>query len=309
MSETSVARRGTSASNRPITTTSYRVRRVLIEWGLVLFSVIGIILVIAPLVWMALSGFKSREDLITIPIRLLPRVWYPSNYVQIFEVTPLGRGMLNSAFTGAVICATTVFLSTMGGYAFAKIEFPGREVLFLIILSTMMVPFFLRAIPLFVMMAGAKPLWPFWFLRVRWVNTYQAQVVPHLVSAFGIFMLRQFMLDIPDDLVDAARIDGSSEFGILWRIMLPMVKPAAAALTIFTFVWNWNQLFWPMLVAKTESMYSLSVAVYYMQDFYSRNENLIMAAGTLTIIPPIIVFLFLQERIVEGVTLTGLKGV
>lgn len=298
-----------SADNRPLSATSYQTRRKLGEWGLVLFSVAGIVIIVIPLVWMALSGFKSREDLITIPIRLLPRLWYPSNYVQIFRVTPLGRSMLNSAFTGAVICASTVGLSTMGGYAFAKIRFPGRETLFVIILSTMMVPFFLRAIPLFVMVAGAQPLWPFWFLRVRWVNTYAAQIAPHLVSAFGIFMLRQFMMDIPDDLVDAARIDGCSEFGILWRIMLPMVKPAAAALTIFTFVWNWNQLFWPMLVAKTDRMYSLSVAVYFMQDFYDRNENLIMAAGTLTIIPPIIVFLILQERIVEGVTLSGLKGV
>jgi multiple sugar transport system permease protein len=288
---------------------SPRLRRSLSEWGLVAFSVLGIAITIAPLLWMALSGFKSREDLITIPIRVLPARWYLSNYRQIFKVTPLASGMLNSAFTGAVICVTTVGLSTMGGYAFAKIRFPGRETLFLIILSTMMVPFFLRAIPLFVMMAGAQPLWPFWFLRVKWINTYMAQIAPHLVSAFGIFMFRQFMMDIPDDLVDAARIDGCSELGILWRIMLPMVKPAASALTIFTFVWNWNQLFWPMLVAKSDRMYSLSVAVYYLQDFYDRNENLIMAAGTLTIIPPIIVFLVLQERIVEGVALTGLKGV
>ena len=296
-----------STSDRPIT--RYQVRRRLTEWGLVVFSVVGIIIIVAPLVWMALSGFKSREDVITIPIRILPKVWYPSNYVSIFKVTPLATGMLNSAFTGTLICLTTVGLSAMGGYAFAKIDFPGRQVLFLLILSTMMVPFFLRAIPLFVMMAGAQPMWPFWFLRVRWVDTYQAQVVPFLVSAFGIFMMRQFMMDIPDDLVDAARVDGCSEFGILWRIMLPMVKPAAAALTIFTFVWNWNQLFWPLLVTKTNEMYPLSVALFYMQDFYENNENLIMAAGTLSIIPPIIVFLILQERIVEGVTLSGLKGV
>ena len=296
-----------AVENRPIS--PYRVRRLVSEWGLVLFSVIGILIIVAPLVWMTLSGFKSRDDLITIPIRILPKIWYPSNYLEIFRVTPLGSGMLNSAFIGVIICTTTVALSTMGGYAFAKIEFPGRQVLFLIILSTMMVPFFLRAIPLFVMMAGAQPLWPFWFLRVNWVNTYQAQVFPFLVSAFGIFMLRQFMMDIPDDLVDAARIDGCSEFSILWRIMLPMVKPAAAALTIFTFVWNWNQLFWPLLVTKTNEMYPLSVALFFMQDFYENNENLVMAAGTLSVIPPIIVFLVLQERIVEGVTLTGLKGV
>jgi len=273
------------------------------------FSVIGVIVIIAPLAWMAVSGFKSREEFVTVPIRVLPRKWHPSNYVQIFQVTPLGTAMLNSTFVGAIICAATVVLSTMAGYAFAKLRFPGREALFIIILSTMMVPFFLRAMPLYIMMAGVQPLWPFWFLRVKWINTYQAQIVPHVASAFGIFMLRQFMLDIPDELIDAARIDGCSEFGILWRIMLPLIKPAASALIIFTFIWNWNQLFWPMLVAKKENMYPLSLAILFMRDMYDRNENLIMAAGTLSIIPPIIVFLILQERIVEGVTLSGLKGV
>jgi multiple sugar transport system permease protein len=296
-----------SATNRPVT--SYRVQRLVSEWGLIVFSVIGIIIIIAPLLWMALSGFKSREDVIRVPIRILPEKWYPLNYVQIFKVTPLSTAMLNSAFIGVVICAATVVFSTMAGYAFAKLRFPGRETLFLIILSTMMVPFFLRAMPLYVMMAGVQPLWPFWFLKVKWINTYQAQIIPHIASAFGIFMLRQFMMDIPDELIDAARIDGASEFGILWRIMLPLVKPAASALVIFTFIWNWNQLFWPMLVAKREPMYPLSLAILFLRDMYDRNENLIMAAGTLSIIPPIIVFLIFQERIVEGVTLTGLKGV
>jgi multiple sugar transport system permease protein len=269
----------------------------------------GIMVIIAPLLWMALSGFKSREDFISVPVRVLPREWFPSNYVQIFKATPLGIAMVNSAFIGVVICGATVVFSSMAGYAFAKLRFPGRETLFLIILSTMMVPFFLRAMPLYIMMAGVQPLWPFWFLRVRWINTYQAQIIPHVASAFNIFMLRQFILDVPDELIDAARIDGCSEFSILWTIVLPLIKSAVSAMVIFTFIWNWNQLFWPMLVAKTDNMYALSLAILTLRDDYDWNRNLIMAAGTLSIIPPIIVFLILQERIVEGVTLTGLKGV
>ncbi|HEY65893.1 MAG TPA: carbohydrate ABC transporter permease, partial [Caldilineae bacterium] len=210
---------------------------------------------------------------------------------------PLGRALLNSFFIGGCVTAGVIITSTVSGYAFAKLRFPGRDILFLVILSTMMVPFFLQAIPLFVLMA-----------RLGWINSYQALIVPGLCSAFGIFVMRQFMLTIPTDLIDAARIDGCSEFGILWRIMLPLIKSAAAALGIFTFVFSWQDLFWPLLVAKKPDYFPAQLAVYYIQGQYGDYTSLLMAAGTVTILPSLIMFLILQERMVKGVALTGLKG-
>jgi multiple sugar transport system permease protein len=250
-----------------------------------------------PIFWMAISGFKALEEVRAIPAQLFPTVWQWQNYVQIWQVTPLARAFLNSLIIGGALMTGVVTTSTMAGYAFAKLRFPGRDILFVLILSTLMVPFFLQAIPLFVIMA-----------RLHWINTYQAQIVPFLASGFGIFLMRQFMFTIPTELIDAARIDGCSEFGILWRIMLPLVKPAAAALAIFTFIFSWQDLFWPLLVAKKAAYYPIQLAIYYIQGQYNSFEHLLMAAGTIAILPPMIMFLILQERMVQGFTLTGLKG-
>jgi len=144
--------------------------------------------------------------------------------------------------------------------------------------------------------------------RLGWINTYQALIVPGLCSSFGIFLMRQFMLTIPTELMDSARIDGCSEFGILWRIMLPLIKSAAAALSIFTFVFSWHDLFWALLVAKQRAVYPIQLAIYYIQGQYGDYTALLMAAGSIAILPPLIIFLILQERMVEGVTLTGMKG-
>ena len=161
-----------------------------------------------------------------------------------------------------------------------------------------MVPFFLPAIPLFVFFAGT----------LGWTNTYQIQIVPFLTSAYGIFLMRQFMLTIPTDYIDSGRIDGASEVGILLRIVLPMLKSPAAALGIFTFVFAYNDLFWPMLVAKDLDYYPIQMAVLYFRTSYDALEHYQMAASTLALVPVIIAYLILQERMVQGVTLTGLKG-
>ncbi len=258
---------------------------------------VGALVMASPLLWMVITAFKSQEEARAIPLRLFPTVWRWQNFIEIWQVTPLGRALLNSFFIGGCITAGVVASSTISGYAFAKLRFPGRDVLFILILSTMMVPFFLQAIPLFVIMA-----------KLGWINTYQALIVPGLVSAFGIFLMRQFMLTIPTELIDAARIDGCSEFGILWRIMLPLVKSAAAALSIFAFIFSWQDLFWPLLVAKRPEYFPAQLAVYYIQGQYGDYTSLLMAAGTVTILPSLIMFLILQERMVKGVTLTGMKG-
>ncbi|HEY64765.1 MAG TPA: carbohydrate ABC transporter permease [Caldilineae bacterium] len=274
-----------------------RVRRIFVDTAVSFFILVGAFVMASPLLWMVITAFKSQEEARAIPLKLFPTVWRWQNFVEIWQVTPLGRALLNSFFIGGCVTAGVIITSTISGYAFAKLRFPGRDILFMVILSTMMVPFFLQAIPLFVIMA-----------RLGWINSYQALIVPGLCSAFGIFVMRQFMLTIPTDLIDAARIDGCSEFGILWRIMLPLIKSAAAALGIFTFVFSWQDLFWPLLVAKKPDYFPAQLAVYYIQGQYGDYTSLLMAAGTVTILPSLIMFLILQERMVKGVALTGLKG-
>jgi len=276
---------------------SLRFRSLLTGLFILAFALVGTITMFLPIFWMAISGFKSLEEIRAIPPQLFPEVWLWQNYVAVWQVTPLGRSFLNSLFIGLSQVAGVVITSTMAGYAFAKLRFPGRDIMFVMILSTLMVPFFLQAIPLFVIMA-----------RLGWINTYQAQIVPFLASGFGIFLMRQFMLTVPTELIDAARIDGCSEFGVLWRIVLPLVKSAAAALSIFVFISSWQDLFWPLLVAKQANYYPIQQAIYFIQGQYDANEHLLMAAGTMAILPPLIMFIILQERMVQGITLTGLKG-
>lgn len=276
---------------------SVKFRSVFSDALVTLIILVGALVMASPLLWMVITAFKSQEEARAIPLRLFPTIWRWQNFVEIWQVTPLGRALLNSFFIGGCVTAGVVVSSTISGYAFAKLRFPGRDALFVLILSTMMVPFFLQAIPLFVIMA-----------KLGWINTYQALIVPGLVSAFGIFLMRQFMLTIPTELIDAARIDGCSEFGILWRIMLPLVKSAAAALSIFTFIFSWQDLFWPLLVAKKPDYFPAQLAVYYIQGQYGDYTSLLMAAGTVTILPSLIMFIILQERMVKGVTLTGMKG-
>jgi len=285
------------SSKGPSFLASMRVRRIFVDTAVSFFILVGAFVMASPLLWMVITAFKSQEEARAIPLKLFPTVWRWQNFVEIWQVTPLGRALLNSFFIGGCVTAGVIITSTVSGYAFAKLRFPGRDILFLVILSTMMVPFFLQAIPLFVLMA-----------RLGWINSYQALIVPGLCSAFGIFVMRQFMLTIPTDLIDAARIDGCSEFGILWRIMLPLIKSAAAALGIFTFVFSWQDLFWPLLVAKKPDYFPAQLAVYYIQGQYGDYTSLLMAAGTVTILPSLIMFLILQERMVKGVALTGLKG-
>lgn len=285
------------SSKGPSFLASMRVRRIFVDTAVSFFILVGAFVMASPLLWMVITAFKSQEEARAIPLKLFPTVWRWQNFVEIWQVTPLGRALLNSFFIGGCVTAGVIITSTISGYAFAKLRFPGRDILFMVILSTMMVPFFLQAIPLFVIMA-----------RLGWINSYQALIVPGLCSAFGIFVMRQFMLTIPTDLIDAARIDGCSEFGILWRIMLPLIKSAAAALGIFTFVFSWQDLFWPLLVAKKPDYFPAQLAVYYIQGQYGDYTSLLMAAGTVTILPSLIMFLILQERMVKGVALTGLKG-
>ena len=281
----------------PALLSSMRFQTSLNDLFILVFGVVGVVTMFLPIIWMAISGFKALPEVQAIPPQFFPKQWRWDNYVVVWQVTPLARAFLNSLIIGSAQVTGVIITSMMAGYAFAKLRFPGRDAMFIIILSTLMIPFFLQAIPLFVIMA-----------RLGWINTYQAQIVPFLASGFGIFLMRQFILTVPTELIDAARIDGCSEFGVLWRIVLPLVKSAIAALAIFIFISSWQDLFWPLLVAKKADYYPIQQAIYNIQGQYQRTEHLLMAAGTLAILPPLVMFMILQERMVQGIALTGLKG-
>jgi multiple sugar transport system permease protein len=246
---------------------------------------------------MVVGGFKSEWEVTAVPAVWLPSEWRWDNYVYVMTQSLIGTGYKNSLILVTIVTVIQVVTSIVGGYVFAKLRFPGREILFIGVISTLMLPGFLIQIPLFVMMA-----------KVEWLNTYQAMIVPFLLTPFGIFMMKQFMTGLPSEYIDSARMDGASETSVIWRIVFPLVKEPAAALAIFVFIQHWNELFWPLLVLRQREMFTLPLALFALNGDYNTVFSLILAGATLAIIPVVIIYVWLQEHIIRGVTLTGLKG-
>lgn len=262
---------------------------------LVLFG--GAFVMVFPFIWMIIASLMTAGE-----IQLRPPVWLPAepqfgNYIELTESIPIGRLYFNSLFTSGLIVFGVLLSSSLAGFAFAKYRFPGREALFYLILATMMIPFFVTLIPVFFIVR-----------QLGWIDTYQGLVVPGLTSAYGIFLMRQFIVSLPDELIDAARIDGASELRIFWRIVVPLVKPALATLGTFTFIGSWNAFLWPLLVINSRELMTLPLGINSMKSLYADNTNLLMAGTAVAVIPMLIVFIFLQRYFIKGIALTGLKG-
>jgi multiple sugar transport system permease protein len=277
--------------------TTVRWQRIVGEALAYLFLIVAGILMLLPLFWMVVGGFKSEWEVTAVPAVWLPSEWRWDNYVYVMTQSLIGTGYKNSLILVTIVTVIQVVTSIVGGYVFAKLRFPGREVLFIGVISTLMLPGFLIQIPLFVMMA-----------KVEWLNTYQSMIVPFLLTPFGIFMMKQFMTGLPTEYIDSARMDGASETSVIWRIVFPLVKEPAAALAIFVFIQHWNELFWPLLVLRQREMFTLPLALFALNGDYNTVYSLILAGATLAIIPVVIIYAVLQEHIIRGVTLTGLKG-
>jgi multiple sugar transport system permease protein len=271
--------------------------RIVIEGLAYLFLIVSGIVMLLPLFWMIVGGFKSEWEVTAVPAVWLPSQWRWDNYWYVMSQGLLATGYKNSLILVTIVTVISVATSVVGGYVFAKLRFPGRDVLFIGVISTLMLPGFLIQIPLFVMMA-----------KLEWLNTYQAMIVPFLLTPFGIFMMKQFMTGLPSEYIDSARMDGASETSVIWRIVFPLVKEPAAALAIFVFIQHWNELFWPLLVLRQREMFTLPLALFALNGDYNTVFSLILAGATLAIIPVVIVYAVLQEHIIRGVTLTGLKG-
>jgi multiple sugar transport system permease protein len=262
---------------------------------------IGAIIICIPLIWMVTSSFKAPNHLFTVPIEWIPTEFRWQNYVDAWNTAPFGRYFINSLYTSTVSTLLNLFFCSLAGYGFAKYEFPFKNVLFLFILATMMIPFHVVMVPLFVLVKDLGWL--------KGASVYNALIIPGMMSGFGIFLMRQFILTLPDELFDAARIDGASEFGTYLRIVLPLAKGPLAALAVFVFLDNWNSLLWPLVITTTNDQFrTLAVGLTQFQTVHGTEYHKLLAASTLVAIPMLIVFFLLQRHFIRGIALSGLKG-
>ena len=219
-----------------------------------------------------------------------------ANYRNLWKTVPYNRYFINSVFIATASTLLTLFFCSLGGYAFAKYKFRGQKVLFGILLASMMVPFQVLLVPLFGLMYD-----------IGWLNSYKAIVIPFSVGAFGVFLMRQFIVTIPSELLDAARIDGCSEFGIYYRIVLPIIKPALGALTIYSFLGSWNGYLWPLIILRDEAKYTLPIGLANLVGIYRQDYGMLMAGTLLSLMPIVILFLAMQREFVQGITLGSVK--
>jgi len=268
------------------------IRRIFVH--LLLF--LGIAITLAPFVWMISTSFKSSESVFSYPPQWIPQNPTLEQYRALFREVNFLQFFKNSVIVALAITLFSLFLNALGGFAFAKYRFPGREKIFALLLATLMVPGQITMIPVFLMLKS-----------VGLINSYWGLIIPAGASAFGIFLMRQFITTIPNDLIESARIDGCSEFRIFWSIILPLCKPVLAALGIFTFMGSWNAFLWPLIVMIKENMYTLPVALANLSGQYATKFGLLMAGAVVVVAPVLIVFILAQRYVIRGVAVTGLK--
>jgi len=266
----------------------------IIIYGVLLFLALTMLL---PFIWMVSTSFMDRYEVYSYPPKLLPDKFLWSNYKEALTSLPFDRFFLNSLIMSIAIVVGQLLFCSQAAYAFARMRFPGRDKLFLLYLSTMMIPGIVTLIPLFLLVHA-----------LGWVDTYWALIVPSLSSVFGIFLLRQFFLTLPKELEDAARIDGASEFWIYWRIVLPLSKPALATLGIFSFMGTWRMLLWPLIATRSTEMRPVEVGIAMFSTHFSTNWPYQMAAAVVVMIPILVIFFFAQKYFIKGIVMTGLKG-
>ncbi|MGX1900705.1 carbohydrate ABC transporter permease [Thermolongibacillus altinsuensis] len=265
------------------------------QWAAGIVLAIGGFLVSIPFIWMILSAFKTESEVMQIPPTLWPNKFTLENFYNLFENMNFALYLKNTLII--VLCSFIgLFLNAMAGYGFAKFKFKGKEKLFYLVLATMMIPGQVTMIPVYLILN-----------QMHLTNTMVGIVLPGLVGAFGIFLFRQFMSTIPDELLEAARLDGASEFRVFMQIVLPMCKPILAVQGILTFIAGWNSFLWPLIIANDESLYTLSVALSLLKGQYGGNFALQMAGSTFMVVPIIVVFIFFQKYIIESYTISGLK--
>ncbi len=267
------------------------------KWWLYVLLTLAVIVVAAPFVWMVLGSFKTTAELRQSPPTWLPETATLDNYTQLFSRLDFGTYFFNSTVVAVVVTAGNLLFCSMLGYALAMLEFRGKRALFGLVMGTLLIPGVVTFVPLFVLVAN-----------VGLIDTLPGLMLPFLAAPFGVFLMRQFILGLPRDLLDAGRVDGAGELRIFARIILPLCGPALATLGILTFLGSWNNFLWPLVVAQTEDTYTLPVALaLYSKGQNATNYGLLLAGATVVVIPVLMVFLAFQRRVIEGIATTGIK--
>jgi multiple sugar transport system permease protein len=269
------------------------------QWPLTIFLLVGSGVVLLPFVWMLCSSFKPPLEQAYIPPKLLPNRWIFSNYPAVFDLHPMGRYFLNSVVVSLITTLSAVLLAALAAYGFAKQRFFGSQFFFILILSKLIVPAYFNLIPRFLIVQNLGLL-----------DTLTGIILPEMFTVYGVFWLRQYMLSVPDELLDAGRLDGASEWTILWRIVVPQCYPALAALAIVRFLWSWEEFLWPLIVVQTDANKTMAIglASYSPIEVTFADYGVIMAAATVVVIPVVILYLLLQRTFIQGVTMTGIKA-
>ena len=267
--------------------------------AVLIILVLGACFMALPFVWMVLTSFKHSAEIYRVPITWLPdNIFNLDSYRQVFARQHFLNYMLNSMIVAVGTVLASAVFSSMAGYAFAKYRFPGKEIIFFgLVLSVLMIPFEVVVIPLYLM-----------YSQVHLNNTLLGIMGPDLISAFGVFLMRQFMQSVPDDYIDAARVDGMSELGIFARIVFPLSGPAIATLATVKFIWTWNEFLWPLIMTGSDAVKTVTLGVATYVGMWFADYPLVTAAATLSVIPIVILFILFQSTIVKGMTMTGLKG-
>lgn len=258
---------------------------------------LGAVITLYPLLWMGTASFMSSGEATTFPPHVIPHRPTLDQYRELFVRLNLGRAFFSSTVIALTVTILSVLLASMSGYAFAKLRFRGRDRLFGVMLSALVIPPQVGMLPLFLMMK-----------KLHLVNTYWGAIIPSLVTVFGIFLIRQSMLSIPQELLEAARIDGASELRIFWSVVLPLARPILATLATFMFMTMWNDFMWPLIILSDQSHYTLPVAVANLVGEHQLDVELMMAGSVVTVLPVLLLFVFLQRYYIAGIMAGSVKG-
>ncbi|MCD6267963.1 MAG: carbohydrate ABC transporter permease [Thermotogaceae bacterium] len=266
------------------------------NWFTHLILLIGAVIMIFPFAWMFLSAFKTERDAFSYPPRWIPSKWTFRNFSKVLEMVPFGRYYLNSLIVTSTITFGQVFVAILAAYALARLDFPGKTPVMILLVSTMIMPFEVILIPTFLIVH-----------KFGWLDTYQGLIVPFLYSGFSIFFLRQFFLTIPKDLEDAAKIDGCGYFRILFNVIIPNSRAAIGTISLFVFLTHWRSYLWPLVITNSTEMRTLPIGLKYFVEEGATQYHLMMAAALMAIVPVLVVYVLAERHLVRSTTLTGLK--
>lgn len=275
---------------------SYVVQRRVYLFTTYFLLTLGALVMSLPFLWMISTAFKPANEVLLMPPKWIPSHWEWQNFITAWNTAPFGRYFLNSFFIAVTTTIGEVTSTIFAAYAFAKMDFLGKKPLFLAFLGTMMIPGEMLLVPNYIFMS-----------QIHWINTYQVLIIPWLTSVFGIFLLRQFFMTIPDDLWDAARIDGCSRLRFLWGVIVPLSRPGITTVALFKFIGSWNAFLWVLIMTNTPIMRTVPVGLSFFRSDVGTDYELLMSASFMAMLPILILFFFAQKQFIQGITRTGLK--